>query len=110
MYYIYFCFSEITENEQSNVTNNNRSGHKSKKHHDKTKDNKEKQMHKKEMKRMKRNEEKQLEKNRQQKEDLTINTNDHLLLDDLSDDDDAFNGKLKYTMISLYLFINFFWE
>lgn len=89
------------------MTRNNQSGHKSKKHHDKTKDNKEKQMNKKEMKRMKRNEEKQLEKNRQQKEDLTINTNDHPLLDDLSDDDDEFNGKLKYTLINLYVFFFF---
>lgn len=60
-------------------------------------------MNKKETKRLKRNEEKQLEKNRQQKEDLTINTNDHPLLDDLSDDDDEFNGKLLYTLINLYI-------
>lgn len=39
-----------------------------------------------------RHEEKRLEKSRQRKEDLSINTNDHPLLDDLSDDDE-FNGK-----------------
>jgi len=91
---MYFNFSEINEIEQPSVPQNNRSGHKSKKHHEKNKNNKEKQMHKKEMKRIKRQEEKRLEKSRQQKEDLTINTNDYPLLGDLSDDDE-FNGKLK---------------
>jgi len=70
--------------------------HKAKKHHDKNKD-KERQRQEKEMRkklREERHEEKRMEKNRQRKEDLSISTNDHPLLDDLSDDDE-FNGKLK---------------
>lgn len=69
--------------------------HKAKKHHDKNKDKKERQRLEKEIRkrqREERHEEKLMEKNRQRKEDLSIHTIDHPLLDDLSDDDE-FNGK-----------------
>jgi len=78
---------EINENEK---IPSHRSAHKAKKHHDKNKD-KERQRQEKEMRkklREERHEEKRLEKSRQRKEDLSINTNDHPLLDDLSDDDE----------------------
>lgn len=80
---------------------NYRSVHKSKKHHDKNKDNREKQRLEKEIRkkqREERHEEKRLEKIRQRKEDLSMHTNDNLILDDLSDDD-KYNGKLKLTIL-----------
>ncbi|VVC37121.1 Hypothetical protein CINCED_3A024573 [Cinara cedri] len=81
---------EINENEQlPSIPTNNRSVHKSKKHHDKT--HKEKQKQDKEMRKKQkeeRQEEKRMEKNRQRKEDMSIQTNDQPLLDELSDDDE----------------------
>jgi len=45
-----------------------------------------------------------MEKIRQRKEDLSMQANDHPLLDDLSDDDE-FNGKSKYKIINYYLLL-----
>uniref|UniRef100_A0A2S2PDL3 Zinc finger CCCH domain-containing protein 6 n=2 Tax=Schizaphis graminum TaxID=13262 RepID=A0A2S2PDL3_SCHGA len=73
-----------------NMLQNNRTIYKPRKYQ-KHKDNKERQKQEKEMKkkqREERHEEKRIEKNRQRKEDLSIQTNDHPLLDDLSDDDE----------------------
>lgn len=101
---IFFYFSEINESEQlSNILPNSHSVHKSKKHHVKNKDNREKQRKEKEARkkqREERHEEKRLEKNRQRRENLSLHTNDHPLLDDLSDDDE-FNGLLKYKFICI---------
>ncbi|XP_008186178.1 zinc finger CCCH domain-containing protein 4 isoform X1 [Acyrthosiphon pisum] len=82
---------EINETEQvPNMLQNNRSIYKPRKYQ-KHKDSKEKQKQEKEIRkkqREERHEEKRIEKNRQRKEDLSMQTNDHPLLDDLSDDDE----------------------
>lgn len=83
---------------------NNRSIYKPRKYQ-KHKDSKERQKQDKEIRkkqREERHEEKRIEKIRQRKEDLSIQTNDHPLLDDLSDDDE-FNGKSKYKITYYYL-------
>jgi len=98
-------FSEINNTEQvPSMLQNNRSMYKLKKYQ-KHKDSKERQKQEKEIKkkqREERHEEKRIEKNRQRKEDLSMQTNDQPLLDDLSDDDE-FNGKLKYKITYHYL-------
>jgi len=101
-------FSEINDTEQvPSMLQNNRSIYKPRKYQ-KHKDSKERQKQEKEIKkkqREERHEEKRIEKNRQRKEDLSMQTNDQPLLDDLSDDDE-FNGKLKYK-ITYYYLVNF---
>lgn len=57
-----------------------------------------------------RHEEKRLEKHRQRREDLSMHTNDNLILDDLSDDD-KYNGMLtkntilKQKNVFIFLFL-----
>jgi len=78
---------EINKNEK---LPNSRSMHKVQKYHDTNKDKK-RQRQKKEMRkklREERHEEKRMEKSKQRKENLSISTNDHPLLDDFSDDDE----------------------
>ncbi|XP_022182958.1 zinc finger CCCH domain-containing protein 4 isoform X5 [Myzus persicae] len=82
---------EINETEQvPNTLQNNHSMYKPRKYQ-KHKDSKERQKQEKEIRkkqREERHEEKRIEKNRQRKEDLSMQNNDHPLLDDLSDDDE----------------------